>query len=441
MSVVIFPDLLQKKSRAFLRKSIAFSVLSLTLPTFAVDRTWSGATSNLWTLDANWAAGVRPGGSDIAVFSGVTSSTDTNGNYGVQGARFTGTGNHTVGGTGILALGTSGIEVLGTTQVVTFSKTVRPNKNLTIRNDGTLNFNSPLQLEGSQTDSNILYTVTFDGSGNTTVDSLSRRRSNYDMSLIKNGTGTVILSKTSDNQEAAYDSSVDANGSTGYIKGDITINNGLLLANNPTGSATGGGNITINASGRIGGTGSITGGSAKNITLTSGTLLVGATHGAGGSAQDFQLGSSSSFALAGITSTNVGIGLHGSLQFDIMGAGSLNALTNTSYNTLANNDLLRLYTTGALSLDNSTVYLAAANTTGWAEGQSWKLIDWTNATGTFSASNLLLGTTTIGGWNLTGTANSTGYFVTASAVPEPSRALLFAAGMMGLLFVRKRRAM
>jgi fibronectin-binding autotransporter adhesin len=55
--------------------------------------------------------------------------------------------------------------------------------------------------------------------------------------------------------------------------GGTTVNNGKLLANNTTGSATGAGDVTVNANGTLGGTGSVAG----NVFVNGGQLSPGAS--------------------------------------------------------------------------------------------------------------------------------------------------------------------
>jgi len=228
--------------------------------------------------------------------------------------------------------------------------------------------------------------------------------------------------------------------------GGTTVSGGTLLANNTsptTGSATGSGNVTVTGTATIGGTGSITGGNSRSISLgATSFLMVGQSHGAGGGAQDLQLGS--------VSSTNVGVSLKGTLQFDIFSAGSMDDILLTgsasTYNTLGTaNDLLEIYTTGVLDLNGVTVTLAANSLTGLQAGQSWKLIDWSNLGASVGATpNITLANSTFEGFNLVGTTITdgsgagNGYYVTLVAVPEPGRAVLLLGAVMAIFFRRAR---
>jgi len=228
--------------------------------------------------------------------------------------------------------------------------------------------------------------------------------------------------------------------------GGTTVSGGTLLASNSaplTTSATGSGSVSVTGTATLGGTGSVTGGTSQTITLASTSfLMVGQTHGAGGSAQDFQLGSG--------TATNVGIDLAGTVQFDIFEAGSMDDINSvgsaSTYNTLGSaNDLLEIYTTGALDLDGVVVALSANSLTGLVAGQSWKLIDWSNAGAIPSDQTITLASSTFEGFNVVGTTITdgsgagNGYYITLVAVPEPGRAMLLLGGIMALLARRVRR--
>jgi|GEM_PF-3217014 len=219
-----------------------------------------------------------------------------------------------------------------------------------------------------------------------------------------------------------------------YHRGTL-VEEGTLLANNTAGSATGTSSVLVSAGATLGGTGSITGGTSESITLGVGSqLMIGASHGAGGTAHDLVLGNSA-------TANNVALNLHGTLQFDIMGAGSMAALGDVSYHSLGTaNDLLEIFTTGDIDLSDAMVQIAAEDTSLWEAGQSWKLIDWSNVDfDSLDTTDLTLETTVIGNYLLTHSILEDGYYVTASLVPEPARGLLLLAGVACVSLRRRRK--
>lgn len=226
-------------------------------------------------------------------------------------------------------------------------------------------------------------------------------------------------------------------GGNSTYTGGTTVNEGTLLATNTAGSATGTGSVTV-GNARLGGTGSITGGSSQSITLGANSqLMVGRTHAAGGSAQSLTLGRSAG-------AENVAINLNGTLQFDLFSQGSFAAVTDASYDVLGSaNDLLELHSTSSINLDGGRIYLSASSTFGWDVNQRWKLIDWSNTgmgSTSVSTTGLQLMTTSIGGYDLVGeVVAGEGYYVrVASAVPEPTRALLVFTAAACLILRRRR---
>ncbi len=223
------------------------------------------------------------------------------------------------------------------------------------------------------------------------------------------------------------------NGANVY-SGTTTVREGILLANNATGSATGTGSVQVVSGATLGGTGSVAGAASQSITTDADSnLIVGSQHGAAEAAQDLVFGDS---AIA----SNVSVNLHGTLQFDLTGAGSFAVLGDSSYNTLGGgNDLLEIFTTGTINLDGATILIAALDTTAWQDGHTWKLIDWSNVPySSLSTEGVTLGTTTVANYTLTQSITADGYYITA-VVPEPGRALLVILGSAVCLFVRRRR--
>ena len=231
------------------------------------------------------------------------------------------------------------------------------------------------------------------------------------LGLTKQGAGTLALSGAS------------------TITGDVNVNNGTLLAKNSSGSATGSGNVTVQSSASLGGSGVVglaTG--TQNITVSGGaTLLVGDTTGAVGTAKTLDLKTSGSGVIR----------LGGTAELDIF---SRNAGTNST----TNNDLLRLASDQLVSIDGTlkVVDITGTSSTAWAAGDAWQLFDWTNVTSPAHASGsfttLVLPTLAGGlGWD-TSALFTTGFISVTTAVPEPGRmsCLLVAAGATVL---RRRR--
>ena len=229
-------------------------------------------------------------------------------------------------------------------------------------------------------------------------------------SLTKSGTGTMTVS-----------------GASTYT-GATTIANGTLLANNTTGSATGTGNVTVQGGGTLGGSGVVglvTG--TQNITVDGGgKLLVGQDTGSGFSFQDLELRTSGAGTIT----------FGGALEFDLFDNISGNDPTTE-------NELLKLTSDTSIVLSGTlrAVDSTGVGTSGWAVGDTWKLIDWsgvTNATkftGSFTTLDL---PTLSGGLDWTTSTDSNGYYISIVVVPEPSRAVLLVGGL-GFALLRRRR--
>jgi autotransporter-associated beta strand protein len=230
--------------------------------------------------------------------------------------------------------------------------------------------------------------------------------------LEKTGSGTLVL-------DAAN-----------TVSGPISITAGSVAVKNTTGSATGSGNVTVTGStilgtGRVSPApnGSVIFGNAAIVSVgdagdTSGKTLI-FTPASGTMSTTFQAGSVLEVAL-------------------FTGAGSGD---NSGIGTAAD----ALQWGGTLALQ-SNVKLRVNNPNGmttFAEGDSWKVLDWTTfggsaPTGTFEASMLELPTLTgLLAWDtsMLYTAGTIGII----QVPEPSRAVLMLLGTMGLMARRRRK--
>jgi fibronectin-binding autotransporter adhesin len=112
---------------------------------------------------------------------------------------------------------------------------------------GVLTFNNSTFNEVGTTAAGVNRTLTLGGThvGNNTISGVIANNNPGLVSLVKNGSGKWILSGTN------------------TYTGDTMVNDGTLLVNNTSGSATGAGNITVQSGARLGGTGSISG----NVTV------------------------------------------------------------------------------------------------------------------------------------------------------------------------------
>ena len=126
--------------------------------------------------------------------------------------------------------------------------------------------------------------------------------------------------------------------------------------------------------------------------------------------------------------------------FSGLGTGDNSGITTAA-------DILRIGGNFTLSGSNTLTVLNASGTpdTAFSVGDTWRLIDWTTLvpgtiTGSFTALNLP--TLSAGFWdtsNLFVTSGALSGTIAISGVPEPSRMLLVAFGLAGLLLRRRRK--
>lgn len=219
-------------------------------------------------------------------------------------------------------------------------------------------------------------------------------------------------------------------GSANTASGPVSVSAGTLALKNTTGSATGTGSVTVTG-GTILGTGRVS--PAPNGSV----ILGGAAIVSVGDADDTS-GKTLVFTPAsGTMSTTFQSG--SVLEVDLFtGAGSGD---NSGIGTAAD----ALQWGGTLALQ-SNVKLRVNNPNGmttFAEGDSWKVLDWTTfggsaPAGTFDASMLELPTLSgLLAWDtsMLYTAGTIGII----QVPEPSRAVLMLLGTMGLMARRRRK--
>ncbi|WP_395746474.1 beta strand repeat-containing protein [Prosthecobacter sp.] len=222
-------------------------------------------------------------------------------------------------------------------------------------------------------------------------------------------------------------------GSSTY-SGGTTVNGGTLVVNNRSGSATGSGSVIIGATARLGGSGTAGAlGSSTSITLESGGVIFAGQSGVF-DAQILTLQAGAGFSLSG------------SIELDILG-GAASGLLNSQ---AGNNDLV-VFSGGAVILTGATLSLhtSLAPAGGiWTAGSSWRLIDWSGLTGSFTNlpdSGLQVGNpdelpdlSLLGlGWDWS-QLYTNGTLSLAALVPEPSRTLSAMLGMMLVLRSRRR---
>lgn len=222
--------------------SLSLAVVPLLWPAGvarAADVTWQGV-DNVWATGTNWSTGAMPGSGDRVIFGapGASLAVSNGGDRTIGGMYFTGAANYTVTiNTQVIYLGNQGIEVAGGIQTIT-SGNLRLNQSgaTTILNNGTLTINSGIMYHRTVAPVGDKV-LTFDGTGTTTVSNFQRRSSDYNMSLVKNGTGTLVISgevTTAAQQNAA-----------GFITGTVTINAGKIRIS--TEGALGGDPAAFNA--------------------------------------------------------------------------------------------------------------------------------------------------------------------------------------------------
>ena len=263
-------------------------------------QTWTGATSNDWTIGTNWSTGVVPAGGTVVI--NTTSP------------------NPTVLGVGGPTISTSGQLIVG--------NTTGSVANLTIQNGSTLTSTSGTPSEiGSDPASNGTVTVT--GAGSRWITSGTQIR------LGAGGNGTLNIQNG-----AAVTAPTTVNLGTVGGTGTLNINGGGTLETNSL-TRAGGGNgqvnfdnailraLTTNAIGFVGG-------------FTSGTLNI-AAGGLTVDTQTFTVGSSSGFSgVGGLTK---------------IGAGTLNLRANNTFSgaTVIQAGTLALVSSGSIATSSRVV--------------------------------------------------------------------------------------
>lgn len=327
------------------------------------------------------------------------------------------------GGAASLALTKSGIGTLNLTNANTYSggtsisdgtislghsTNTLADGGTVLVNGGTLNVNNPDtvgavtissgSISGSSTLTGSSYALTNTGTISATLAGAG--------TLTKTGSGTATIS------------------SANTYTGGTTISGGTLNVTNGSGSATGTGALTLDSTGTLSGTGIIAPATNTNINLN-GSLVVGNSTLGSPVASSITLTTSGS----GVTTTSTSSLFHFDLFTRIGGSNPLGSaadyikLPGTLNNTSVGPNL------GTIVITNRT------GGTTFALGDSWHLFDFTGGgtiTDDFNVdyTNLGLSGDLIGQFDrLSGTF---------SIVPEPSRTLFLALGLLTLTLRRRR---
>jgi hypothetical protein len=208
-----------------------------------------------------------------------------------------------------------------------------------------------------------------------------------------------------------------------YVSPTVVQNGGTLIAanTNAASSATGTGSVTVDATSTLTGTGFINAGT-DNVILINGQLIVG----------DPGLSAAANLDLTTSGTGSTILGSASTLRLDFFsGAG----LGDNSANASAA-DQLRLF--GTLDIQSGALLRLGNpnNLTAWADGDTFKLFDWsglTSVSGTFDLD--ATGLNLPGGASLDVSSLYTLGTVTI-IVPEPGRVAL---GMLGISVVLLRR--
>jgi autotransporter-associated beta strand protein len=228
--------------------------------------------------------------------------------------------------------------------------------------------------------------------------------------LTKTGTGTATIS------------------SANTYTGGTTLSGGSLNITNISASATGTGNVVIQDTATLQGSGRIaptTGGTI--IVQDGGTVAIGDLNGT--PAQGAKILTITP-ATGTITTT---LQTASTIRFDLF----TNAGDNTAITSAA--DLFR--TGGNLTFQDGVILsVNKSGTFSFADGDKWRLLDWTTFSGsiTGTSSALTLDLPTLDGlfWDVS--ALYTNGSISVSGIPEPSRTLFLALGLLTLTLRRRR---
>ncbi len=324
---------------------VALVVMTAALGTLSADRAvavtyWlEDAADADWKNAANWSDGV-PSTSNDAYFNGPSNKTtvDLNGDVNVGDFDFSGStcAAYTFINSGMMNLRGDLTIHAGVTASITFSSSPRVSFRIagdashTLKNDGTGSLNIDHGIMSGIAGGIVI----FDGSGNTNVLDLQVRRNTNQLSIIKNGSGTVTIMGAHGTAPTADD--------VGYSSGTTTINAGVL---------------SINAEANLGGNPAAFDEDA--LLFGGGTLRATASFDIDDSNRGVTIG-------AGGGAFEVGSGLTLGIVNEIVGTGTL---TKLGTGTLVLNHDNSSFS-GAIVVDSGTLTLGNAAALGGATGDT-----------------------------------------------------------------------
>lgn len=274
---------------------------------------------------------------------------------------------------------------------------------------GTMKFTTPFTVGGTLAVGRVFH-LTGSNTGLNSIVGMGEISAANATSLVKSGHGTWAVTGAS------------------LFTGGTSLQAGVLLAMNSTGSATGLGPVNAAAGSTLGGTGRIAPAADIGITLTGATLQIGVeTFGVKPVPATLTLVTSGLGAVSLLEGSTVTFDL-----FSGAGLGDNTALAASADQLIFGGELV-LGADATLRVRNPNAMTA------WAEGDAWKLFDWTSlggseVTGTFEHYDLPALPEGLH-WG-TGSLYTEGVLMVV--VPEPGRALLLSAGLLPLLLRRKR---
>lgn len=327
------------------RLGLTASLLAFTVASapalHAADIFWSStAGTTAWDTVTNWTNNARPTDdftTDIAVFNQTAyANQPTLGTTrSVAGVRFgdgtNATAATTIGGT--LRTGAAGISKLANSGTATFTGAQRLGSSQSWTNDSATaltigTFGTTSSVGANSTTSTL--TLNGSGSGQTIVHNvIANVNATVSVNISRTGTGNVVFTNAN------------------TFTGGTTITSGILLVNNTTGSGTGSAAVSVNNTGTLGGSGTISGattaaagsfltpGSAEGAvhTLTFGGSLdiTGLASGTGGLL--FDIGATGDKIALSAGALSIGSGALNFNDFSFVALGGLTEGTYTLFDT------------------------------------------------------------------------------------------------------------